>query len=42
MIENDGFYEHNGLMLLSPIALFLVAAVIWAQRSKNRKLIEEN
>ncbi|MBL57640.1 MAG: NADH:ubiquinone reductase (Na(+)-transporting) subunit D [Flavobacteriales bacterium] len=38
----EGFYEHNGLMLLSPIALFLVAAVIWAQRSKNRKLIEEN
>ena len=42
MIENDGFSRHNGLMLLSPIALFLVAAVIWAQRSKNRKLIEEN
>lgn len=42
MIENGGFYEHNGLMLLSPIALFLVAAIIWVQRSKNRKLIEEN
>jgi Na+-transporting NADH:ubiquinone oxidoreductase subunit D len=38
----EGFYEHNGLMLLSPIALFLVAAVIWVQRAKNRKLIEEN
>lgn len=42
MIENGGFYEHNGLMLLSPIALFLVASVIWVQRSKNRKLIEAN
>ena len=42
LIENGGWYEHNGLMLLSPIALFLVAAVIWVQRSKNRKLIEEN
>lgn len=42
LIENGGFYEHNGLMLLSPIALFLVATVIWIQRSKNRKLIEEN
>ena len=42
LIENNGFYEHNGLMLLSPIALFLVAAVIWVQRAKNRKLIEEN
>lgn len=42
LIEDGGFYEHNGLMLLSPIALFLVALVIWVQRSKNRKLIEEN
>jgi Na+-transporting NADH:ubiquinone oxidoreductase subunit D len=42
LIENNGFYEHNGLMLLSPIALFLVAAIIWVQRAKNRKLIEEN
>lgn len=42
LIDNGGFYEHNGLMLLSPIALFLVGAIIWVQRSKNRKLIEEN
>ena len=42
LIDNGGFYEHNGLMLLSPIALFLVAAVIWVQRTFNRKLIEEN
>lgn len=42
LIDNGGFYEHNGLMLLSPIALFLVASVIWVQRTVNRKLIEEN
>ena len=42
MKDNGGFYEHNGLMLLSPIALFLVASVIWVQRAKNRKLIESN
>ncbi len=42
LIENGGFYEHNGLMLLSPIALFLVASIIWVQRIKNRKLIEAN
>lgn len=33
-------YENNGLMLLSPMALIVVGLLIWAQRSKNRKLIE--
>ena len=35
-------YENNGLMLLSPMALITVGLMIWIQRSKNRKLIEEN
>tara|TARA_B100000963_G_scaffold290507_1_gene260369 strand:- start:1574 stop:2254 length:681 start_codon:yes stop_codon:yes gene_type:complete len=35
-------YENNGLMLLSPMALITVGVMIWIQRSKNRKLIEEN
>lgn len=35
-------YENNGFMLLSPMALIIVGIIIWAQRSKNRKLIEEN
>ena len=35
-------YENNGLMLLSPMALITVGIMIWIQRSKNRKLIEEN
>lgn len=33
-------YENNGLMLLSPMALIVVGLIIWVQRSKNRKLIE--
>ncbi|AVR45546.1 NADH:ubiquinone reductase (Na(+)-transporting) subunit D [Christiangramia fulva] len=35
-------YENNGLMLLSPMALIIVGIIIWVQRSRNRKLIEEN
>lgn len=34
-------YENNGLMLLSPMALIIVGIIIWIQRSRNRKLIEE-
>jgi|TARA_B100000809_G_scaffold38098_1_gene33322 Na+-transporting NADH:ubiquinone oxidoreductase subunit D len=33
-------YENNGFMLLSPMALITVGIIIWVQRSKNRKLIE--
>ncbi len=35
-------YENNGFFLLSPMALIVVGVVIWYQRSRNRKLIEEN
>ncbi|MCA0933456.1 MULTISPECIES: NADH:ubiquinone reductase (Na(+)-transporting) subunit D [Lutimonas] len=34
-------YENNGFMLLSPMALVTVGVLIWLQRSRNRKLIEE-
>jgi len=34
-------YENNGLMLLSPMALITVAIIIWIQRSRNEKLIEQ-
>ena len=44
-IEKTGLYalgyENNGLMLLAPMALIIVGIVIWIQRSRNRKLIEE-
>lgn len=35
-------YENNGFMLLSPMALITVGIIIWIQRSKNRKLIEQH
>ena len=35
-------YEDNGLMILPPMALVIVGVIIWVQRSRNRKLIEEN
>lgn len=35
-----GWYQPNGLMVLPASALFLVAIIIWIQRSRNRKLID--
>jgi Na+-transporting NADH:ubiquinone oxidoreductase subunit D len=35
-------YENNGFMLLSPMALIVLGIVIWVQRTKNRKLIEQH
>ncbi|MCG6186464.1 NADH:ubiquinone reductase (Na(+)-transporting) subunit D [Maribellus maritimus] len=40
-IANGGFYENNGLMVLSPMALIVVGIIIWVQRGRNRKLIED-
>lgn len=40
-VNNGGFYENNGMMILPPMALILVGIIIWIQRSRNRKLIEE-
>ncbi len=40
-VKNGGFYENNGMMILPPMALILVGIIIWIQRSRNRKLIEE-
>ncbi len=34
-------YENNGFMLLSPMALIVVGLIIWAQRARNNKLIED-
>lgn len=42
----EGFYNfgyvNNGLMILPPMALFVVAIIIWIQRSKSRELVESN
>lgn len=37
----DAGYENNGLMMLAPMALFLVGAIIWVHRAKNKDLQEE-
>ena len=45
-IEETGLYSigyvNNNLMILPPMALILVAIIIWIQRSRNKKLIEQN
>jgi Na+-transporting NADH:ubiquinone oxidoreductase subunit D len=34
------WYTPNNLLVLSPAAMFIVAIIIWVQRSKNTKLID--
>jgi Na+-transporting NADH:ubiquinone oxidoreductase subunit D len=41
-LSNGGFYSNNGLMLLPPMALVTVGVIIWVQRARNTKLIEED
>ena len=41
-IKNGGFYADNGFFLFPPMALIVVGLIIWIQRAKNTKLIEEN
>lgn len=38
----DAGYVNNGLMILPPMALILVACIIWVQRSVNKNLQEDN
>lgn len=38
----DAGYMNNNLMILPPFALIVVGLIIWVQRSRNKKLIEEN
>ena len=42
----DKFYElgyvNNNLMILPPMALIVVGLIIWAQRTYNKEIIEEN
>ena len=37
----DAGYENNGLMMLAPMAILLVACIIWIQRSRVKELQEE-
>ena len=34
-------YENNGLMMLAPMAILLVACIIWIHRAQNKELQEE-
>lgn len=34
-------YVNNGLMILPPMALFIIGVYIWIQRTKNKDLIKE-
>lgn len=44
-IVPDAFYEmgyvNNGLAILPPMALIIVGAIIWVQRSRDKELVEE-
>ncbi len=41
-VNNGGWYNPNGLMVLSPGAFFLIGFIIWVQRAVTKSLQEEN
>jgi Na+-transporting NADH:ubiquinone oxidoreductase subunit D len=41
LAADGGWYEPNGLMLLAPSALFLLALIVWLQRTLQPKLQEK-
>ena len=41
-IEKSFVYFNNNLMILPPMALIVVGLIIWAQRSRNKELIEKD
>ncbi len=38
----DWGYVNNGLMILPPMALIVIAVIIWIHRARNKELQEEN
>lgn len=38
----DAGYSNNGLMILPPMALIVVACIVWVHRTRNKDLQEEN
>jgi Na+-transporting NADH:ubiquinone oxidoreductase subunit D len=42
LIKNGGWYEPNGLMLLAPSGLFLIALIVWALRTWKPELQEQD
>ncbi|TYL47499.1 NADH:ubiquinone reductase (Na(+)-transporting) subunit D [Marinomonas sp. IMCC 4694] len=39
-VQNGGWYQPNGLMLLPPSAFFVIGLVIWALRSYKKEQVE--
>ena len=39
-IQNGGWYQPNGLMLLPPSAFFVIGLVIWALRAYKKDQVE--
>jgi Na+-transporting NADH:ubiquinone oxidoreductase subunit D len=42
LTKNGGWYEPNGLMLLAPSSLFIIALIIWALRTWKPELQEKD
>jgi Na+-transporting NADH:ubiquinone oxidoreductase subunit D len=40
LVENGGWYQGNGLMLLSPSAFFIIGFFIWALRAAKKEQVE--
>lgn len=40
LVQNGGWYQSNGMLLLPPSAFFLIALFIWAQRTKYKEQVE--
>jgi Na+-transporting NADH:ubiquinone oxidoreductase subunit D len=41
LVENGGWYQPNGLMLLAPGAFFVIALLIWLIRTWRRQQVEQ-
>ena len=42
LVANGGWYEPNGLMLLAPSGLFIIALIVWALRTWKPELQEKD
>jgi len=42
LVKDGGWYLPNGMMLLAPSALFIIAGLIWAQRTLQPQLQEKD
>lgn len=40
LVENGGWYQANGLMLLSPSAFFIIGFFIWVLRTSHKEQVE--